>query len=228
MIPKPASFALAAAAAALAVPTSAQVYLVPPIFPGEFVTGNEPGLGLPLPGATPEEYSAALLWGLRSGLNVAALQCAHSPFLDTTVNYNMMLVDHRAELTAAYQAITRYFARTAIGASPASGTTTVPMSRAGMQALNQFDTRSYNGWSTLYAQRGFCHQASLVGKQVRFVSRGGLLAFAQVNMRSLRNSLVYVGDPLWGLRALAIPFPEIRLADNCYDRKGFVKRKCLP
>lgn len=220
------SFALVAAAVSLSVSASAQTYIVPPVFTGEPVTGSEPGLGLPLPDATPEEYSAALVWGLRSGLNVAALQCAQWPFFDTTANYNAMLVDHRAELAAAYLALTNYFARTAVAAPP--GKKPVPMTRAGMQSLNQFDTRSYNGWSTLYAQRGFCHQASLVGKQVRFVPRGGLLGFAQANMRALRNSLVFASDPLWGVRALYVPFPEIRLADNCYDRKGHVKAKCLP
>lgn len=224
MIRKTSSLALAAAAASLAVPASAQTYIVPPVFPGEPVSGSEPGLGPPLPGATADEYSAALLWGLRSGLNVAALQCAHSPFLDTTANYNAMLADHRAELGAAYQAISTYFARTATGAGPGKA---VSMSRAAMQALNQYDTRSYNGWSTLYAQRGFCHQASLVGKAMRFVPRGALLAFAQANMRSLRNSLVFAGDPLWGVRMLVVPLAEVRLPDNCYDRRANVKAKCL-
>jgi hypothetical protein len=228
LIRKLSSFALSAAAFALAASTSAQTYIVPPVFTGEPVVGSEPGLGLPLAGATPDEQSAALLWSLRSGLNVAALQCSHSAFLDTTDNYNAMLVDHRAELAAAYQAITSYFARTAVGgAAPAKPGKAVPLGRAAMQALNQYDTRSYNGWSTLYAQRGFCHEASLLGKELRFVPRGGMLAFAQANMRALRNSLIFVGDPLWGVRGLYVPLPEIRLLDNCYDRDGAIKAKCL-
>lgn len=225
------SLALAAAAVSLAVAASAQVYIVPPIFTGGPVTGSETGLGVPLPGAMPEEQSAALVWGLRSGLNVAALQCAHTTFLDTTANYNAMLTDHRLELADAYQMLTSYFARTGGsgggGAAPVKGKKAAPMSRAAMQALNQYDTRSYNGWSTLYAQRGFCHQAALIGKQLRFVPRGGLLAFAQANMRSLRNSLIATGDPLWGVRGLYVPLPEIRWPDNCYDRQGMVKAKCL-
>lgn len=211
---------LAAFASAIPALAPAQVYITPPVFAGGPVTGNEDGLGLPLPGATSEEYSAALVWGLRSGLNVAALQCAQSAFLDTTDNYNAMLFNNRAELAAAYKAITAYFARTAEGTGSIK-------TRAAMQALNRYDTRSYNGWSTLYAQRGFCHQASLIGKQLRFIPKGGLLPFAQANMLSLRSSLTYAGDPLWATRPLYLPYVEIRYPDACYDKRGEVKRKCL-
>ena len=223
------SIMLALAAAALGGAANAQVYIIPPIFAGEPVTGSEDGLGRPLPGATPEEYSAALVWGMRSGLNVAALQCSHSPFLDTTDNYNAMLTDQRDDLAAAYRTLTAYFARTNGAApAPAKGKKTAPMSKAAMNALNQYDTRSYNGWSTLYAQRGFCNQASMLGKQLRFVPRGGMLQFAQANMRAFRNSLVFAGDPLWATRQPYVELPEIRLPDNCYDRRGNVKAKCLP
>ena len=205
-------------------PLFAQTYIIPPVFTGEPVTGSESGLGLPLPGATPEEYSAALVWGLRSGLNVAALQCAQTTFYDTTGNYNALLTDHSRELAAAYQALTNYFARSNGGSATAKKTV---MTRAGMNALNQYDTRSYNGWSTLYAQRGFCYQSAQVGKALRFVPIGGLLPFAQANMRSLRNSLVFAGDPLFATRRLYLPAPEIRYPDNCYDKRGDVKAKCL-
>src|SRR3546814_10219941 len=45
------------------------------------VEGNEPNLGFALPGATQSEYRAALLWSMRAGLNVAALQCQFEPTL---------------------------------------------------------------------------------------------------------------------------------------------------
>lgn len=217
--------ALAAAAlCAAAGPLSAQIYIVPPVFTSDPVSGSEEGLGLPLPGATPEEYSAALVWGLRSGLNIAALQCARNEFYDTTGNYNALLTDHRKELAAAHVALTNYYARSNGGRASAKK---VVMTRAGMNAINQYDTRSYNGWSTLYAQRGFCHQASQVGKALRFVPIGGLLPFAQANMRSLRNSLIFAGDPLFATRRPYFPAPEIRYPDNCYDKRGDVKAKCL-
>ena len=40
------------------------------------------------PAPRPAEYRAHLLWNLRSGLNVAALQCQFSPYLRTVDNYN--------------------------------------------------------------------------------------------------------------------------------------------
>ena len=215
---------------------NAQVYAVPPVFTGEPVTGTEDGLGLQLAGATPEEYSAALVWGLRSGLNVAALQCSHSAFYDTTDNYNAMLADQRPDLAQAYTVLTNYFARTNGATIDAAAPATkgkaktkkaAPPNRVAMNALNQYDTRSYNGWSTLYAQRGFCHEASMIGKELRFVPPGGMLAFAQANMRSFRNSLVFAGDPLLATRALYYPLPDLRLQDNCYDKRGNLKDKCL-
>ena len=225
VMPSVRAAALAAAAlCAAAPPLAAQIYVVPPDFTGEPVSGSEAGLGLPIPDATPEEYSAALVWGMRSGLNVAALQCARNEFYDTTGNYNALLTDHRKELASAYQTLTNYFSRSNGGSVSAKKTV---MTRAGMNALNQYDTRSYNGWSTLYAQRGFCYQASQVGKALRFVPIGGLLPFAQANMRSLRNSLVFAGDPLFATRRLYLPAPELRYSDNCYDKRGDVKAKCL-
>jgi hypothetical protein len=44
-----------------------------------------------MPGATPDEIRAHLLWNMRSGLNVAALQCQFSPPLMTVRNYNSLL-----------------------------------------------------------------------------------------------------------------------------------------
>lgn len=47
-----------------------------------------------------------------------------------------------------------------------------------------------------------------------------MLAFARANMRSLRNSLIFAGDPLWGVRGLYAPLPEIRYPDDCDDKNG--------
>ena len=41
-----------------AEPTSAYLYWTQPNLAGERVRGDEPGLGLPMPGATPEEIKA--------------------------------------------------------------------------------------------------------------------------------------------------------------------------
>ena len=52
-----------------------------------------------------------LLWNLRAGLNVAALQCQFSPYLRTVANYNALLAHHNRELAAAYTALEGYFRR---------------------------------------------------------------------------------------------------------------------
>ena len=69
--------------AAAASPASAQFFLKSHDLSGTPVTGAEPGVLPPMPGATPDERSAALVWQLRSALNVAALQCQFAPTLLT-------------------------------------------------------------------------------------------------------------------------------------------------
>ncbi|MBO0236674.1 hypothetical protein, partial [Vibrio parahaemolyticus] len=77
-----------------------------PNLKGEPVTGLEPGiLTNALPGATPAGLRAALVWNLRSGLTVAALQCQFEPTLLTRNQYNAMLDNHRDELAQAYQTL---------------------------------------------------------------------------------------------------------------------------
>src|SRR3546814_12795789 len=73
--------------------------------------GNEPNLGFALPGATQSEYRAALLWSMRAGLNVAALQCQFEPTLLTLSNYNAMIAHHDDELANAFSQLTSYFKR---------------------------------------------------------------------------------------------------------------------
>ncbi len=83
-----AKIALAAAALAstIGAPAAAQMFLNPPDFKPGPIEGSDPLVGLPLPGATPAEYRSGLLWNLRAGLNVAALQCQFSPYLRTVRN----------------------------------------------------------------------------------------------------------------------------------------------
>src|SRR3546814_12719967 len=54
------------------VATASYLYWIKPNFAGEPVRGDEPGIGQPVPGATPKELNAPLLWNMRAGLNVAA------------------------------------------------------------------------------------------------------------------------------------------------------------
>src|SRR3546814_13731339 len=98
--------------------SSAQLFIYPPDFSGPPVTTLEPGIALPLPGATPDEVRSSLIWNLRAGLNVAALQCQFSPFLGTVRNYNQLLRHQAAELDRARASLERYFKRVHSKAGP--------------------------------------------------------------------------------------------------------------
>ena len=207
--------ALALALLATPVAATAQVFVSAPDFRGPPVTGAEPGIVLPIPGATPLEYSAAMLWNLRAGLNVAALQCQAMPLVDAVENYNAMLVNHGPEMRIAYDSLQGYFKRT-MGVGP------------GIKAFDLYNTRTYNGFSSLYALLGFCHVAGLIGRDVMFAPRGSLFQVAQARMQEFRNSLIPAADrfwitpPLYVPGAVVPPFPA-----KCYDRNGQVKRSCL-
>ena len=146
------------------------------------MTGLEPELGMPLPGATPTEVRAALTWNLRSALNVAALQCDFAPTLLTVDHYNAMLKDHNAELKASFDTLNGYFVRTA------------KTKAAGQSAFDRFGTRTYSAFSTVAAQYGFCQTASKIGSAAIFAPRGQLGDVAVNYMREMRNSLIPYGE----------------------------------
>ena len=195
-------------------PSSAQLFIVAPDFRGAPVDGSEPGIGLPIPGATPEEYRAHRLWNLRSGLNVAALQCQFSPSLRTVENYNDLLHHHSAELAAAYTGINGYFAR-------------LHGSKEGQRMFDDYSTKTYNGFSTLYAQLGFCQTAASIGRDVIFAPKGGMGEVARLRMRELRNSLVPAGERLFIPQVYESryePLPPLEAV--CYDKKDRLRRLC--
>ncbi|MEO5808845.1 MAG: hypothetical protein ABIR51_02035 [Sphingomicrobium sp.] len=207
--------ALALALVITPVAATAQVFVSAPDFRGPPVTGSEPGIVLPIPGATPLEYSAAMLWNLRAGLNVAALQCQAMPLVDAVENYNAMLVNHGPEMKIAYNALIGYFTRTL---GPA----------AGIKAFDLYNTRTYNGFSSLYALLGFCHAAGLIGRDVMFAPRGTLFQVAQNRMQEFRNSLIPAADRFWITPPLYVPAPVLpRFPAKCYGRDGEVKNSCL-
>jgi hypothetical protein len=211
--------ALAGACLLGAAPASAQFFLNPPKFASGPVSGSEPGIMLPLPGATPEEQRAALLWNLRSGLNVAALQCQFEPTLLTLTNYNAILGNHRTELAASFETLSKYFKRTAKTA------------KEGQTLLDQYGTRTYQGFSAVGAQRTFCQTAGDIGEDAIWAPRGALTNVAINRMRELRASLVYTREPIaynpWltpGQSRLGVP----NLDDRCWDKKGAWRKRCDP
>lgn len=209
-------FALGSAfACGVASPGAAYLYWMKPDFTGAAVTGNEPGIVIPLADAKPAEINANLVWNLRAALNVAALQCQFSPPLMTVRNYNTILSQHSAEIGAAYKTLGNYFKRT--------------LKTGWQRAFDAHTTRTYNGFSTMHAQIGFCETAGKIGRLALGTRKGQLLNIATLYMSEIRNSLVPRGDALFAFRTRLPPMTLPPLDNNkCWSRKGEIKPKCLP
>ena len=167
--------ALAMLCTAVPQAASAQLFLYDPDFRAGPIEPSDPLVGLPLPGATAAEYRAHLIWNLRSGLNVAALQCQFSPYLRTVDNYNGILAHHSRELAAAYTALEGYFRR--VGGA------------RGPRRFDEYSTQTYNNFSTFQAQLGFCQTASRISKDALTRRQGEFGQLAAERLRELRNSL---------------------------------------
>lgn len=208
---------LGLAGASLAVPTvaPAQLFVTDPVFATGPIEGSDPLVGLSLPGATPVEYRAHLLWNLRSGLNVAALQCQFSPSLRTVDSYNTLINQHSRELAAAYTALQAYFRRA--GARAPGGN------------FDRYSTMTYNNFSTLQAQYAFCQTASRIGKEALVTRRGELANLAAARMRELRNSLVPTRD-FYAFERQTIRLSPIVMGPpvrpDCSQLRGGERRDC--
>lgn len=210
-----AGMGIAAAMMAMAgTPASAQFFLKSKNLSGAPVTGDEPGIGPSMPGATGAEIEAALVWNMRAALNVAALQCQFEPTMVTVSNYNAILTDHKDELKKSFDTLTKYFVRTSKTA------------KEGQAALDQFGTRTYAGFATVAAQYNFCETANDIGKQAVFQPRGRFADVARQRMRELRNSLTP-----WGDQATTYSiYPSAtlpRIDAICWSKKGeWQAKKC--
>ncbi len=172
-----------------AQPAAAQFFFKAPKTESQPVTGAEPGItGPQLPGATPAELRAALVWNLRAALNVAALQCQFEPTLLTVETYNALIKDHAAELKKSYDVLSKYFIRNA------------KTPKIGQNEFDRFGTRVYSGFSTIQAQFTFCMTASRIGRRALFTKPGQLGDLAMERMLELRSSLVPGGEQMfpWG------------------------------
>ena len=172
----------ALAALWLAAPAAApaQLFLTDPGFRSGPIDGSDPLVGLPIAGATPAEYRAHLIWNLRAGLNVAALQCQFSPYLRTVGNYNAILAHHARELAGAYTALEGYFRRV--------------NGRNGPRIFDQYSTQTYNNFSTLQAQLGFCQTGARIAKEALATPKGRFAELAATRMREFRNSLTVANE----------------------------------
>ncbi len=208
-----ASVLLAGAMTVAAVPASAQFFFKSKDLSGQPVTGLEPGIGQPLPGATPAELRAGVVWNMRAALNVAALQCQFEPTLLTVTNYNAILTDHKAELASSFDTLTKYFARVA------------KTKKDGQTALDQFGTRTYSGFATVAAQYGFCTTAGRIGREALYAPRGAFGDIALGRMRELRNSLTPWGEQQFpGAQVMPAALPRFDKA--CWKKDEFDTRKC--
>ncbi|MBV8685703.1 MAG: hypothetical protein JO238_03325 [Alphaproteobacteria bacterium] len=213
---KAAAFAAAALLGAGGAPAGAQLFLSQPDFRPGPIEPSDPLVGVPLPGATPAEYRASLLWNLRAGLNVAALSCQFSPYLRAVPNYNGILAHHATELAAAYTTLNNYFKR-------------VQGPVKGQKAFDDYSTVTYNNWSTLQAQMGFCQTASNIEKSALATPKGELYTLARMRMRELRNSLVPAYEAnLVRFNPYAIRIPAIPpMRADCWDKKrDFLLARC--
>ena len=190
-----------------ASPANAQFFLQSRNLAGAPVIGDETGIAQPMPGATPAEMRANLVWNMRAALNVAALQCQFEPTLLTVENYNAILRNHRDELKGAFDTLTKYFTRTN------------KLPKAGQTALDQYGTRVYSSFSTISAQYNFCETAASIGRDAKWAPRGGFGAVAVARSRELKNSLMPYGEqrfPFYvGYDQAALP----RLDPMCWDKK---------
>jgi len=187
----------------------AQLFLTDPGFRSGPIDGSDPLVGLPLPGATPAEYRAHLLWNLRSGLNVAALQCQFSPYLRAVPNYNAILAHHARELAAAYTALEGYFRR--VGG------------RAGPRNFDLYSTQTYNNFSTLQAQVGFCQTAARISKEALATPKGQFAQLAANRMRELRSSLT-VAEETYNFPRMPIRLSPLGAA-GARDCSGLPRRE---
>lgn len=202
-------------AAVSAAPASAQFFLKNPDLRGAPVTGAEPGITVALPGATPAEVRAGLVWTMRAALNVSALQCQFEPTLLTVPAYNALLLDHKAELQSALDTLTKYYKRT--NKSP----------KVAQAKFDQYGTKIYSSFSTNQAQYIFCLTASSIGRDALFTSRGEFWMLAAARMRELRNALVPYGEQAFpGRISMDARLPLPRLDPRCWDRKNNYDRRC--
>ena len=193
----------------------AQLFISQPDFKRAPIEGSDPLVGIPIPGATSAEFRSHLLWNLRAGLNVAALQCQFSPYLRAVDNYNGILAHHNVELASAYTTLNNYFKRV--------------HGKEGQKRFDDYTTSTYNNFSTLKAQYGFCQTATDIAKEALTRPKGELHLVAGQRMRELRNSLIPVSNIYWSYNPQAIRMPALPPLDpRCYDKKDRLKKECLP
>ncbi|MEO9492185.1 MAG: hypothetical protein ABJG26_11225, partial [Marinomonas sp.] len=104
------------------------------------------------------------LWNMRSGLNVAALNCRGTRHIGLVENYGAFLKTHERELANANTALTREY-------SAKHGR------REGRNIQDSYQTKVYNYFALPPALPAFCDEALAVSRDVGAVPRGQLSGF---------------------------------------------------
>jgi len=212
-----------------AAPASAQFYFKATPFDSGRVEGDEPGLGLPLEGATRAEYRAALIWNMRAALNVAALQCQFAPDLGTLANYNAMLLHHRDELKSSFDTLSAYFVRVNKTAKNKKDPQSAIDAKVAQTALDTYGTKTYSGFSTVGAQLGFCQVAGRVSQEALFARKGHLIDVAQRRMREIRSSLIARRELQFNYYVMTWYYANLpNLDPRCWTRKDLYDFKRCP
>ena len=175
----------------------------------------DPLVGAPLPGATPAEARAGLIWNMRAGLNAAALQCQFSKYLRAVDNYNGLLAHHATELASAYRTLNGYFIR-------------VGGARAGQRSFDQWSTLTYQNFTSLQGQNAFCQVAGDVAKEALLRPKGEFYEVARGRMREMRMALRGVpADTLWTPAPLNLtPIPASAFGPVCTGLTGRALQQC--
>lgn len=198
----------------LAGPAQAQLFYAQPTYERGPIEPGDSLIGIPLPGANAAEQRAHLIWNLRAGLNVAAIQCQFSKYLRAVDVYNAVLAHHSAELAGAYTTLGAYFRR-------------IHGQRPGQTQLDRWNTDTYQNYSAQNAI-GFCQTASNIAKDVLARPKGEFLAAARERMRELRNSTTVrfvdrIYPPITTLR----PLPAtLFAAPTCAGLTGRALQQC--
>ena len=195
-----------------AEPAAAQTFISPPDFSAPTTQPGDPQVGLPLPGATPTEQRSAMIWNLRAAMNVAALQCQFSPTLMTVANYNQLLRNASRELAAAHDSLQGYFSRTMGKGKP------------GATAFDQYSTKTYNGFSTLYGQLGFCDTTAKSGRDAIGRPKGELYKAAAEWLGPIRKSLLPNADHIFNVGYSTLNVQ--RFSNPCITAKGKPIKNC--
>lgn len=200
--------------ALVAQPAAAQIFWQAPDFRGTPVMPGEAALGVPLPGATPDETRASIAWQMRAGLNLMALQCQFDRTLLTENTYNATLTNHKVELEESFNKITAYFKR--MNKAP----------KAAQSALDKYGTKTYLGFSTVRGQLGFCQTGSNIAKAAIFAPRGSFTILAIERLRELRSSLLPAGEQQFRFAIPRVNVPLPFFEDKCWDKRGRYSKKC--